>query len=340
MSSRKERTRAKKHGDRLRREARKALEAGDASLAKRILARALEGGAGNARYWMEQGEVLLALGEDDAAESSLREALTLSPDYPAAIELLARLLRERGERERASELLARLEPEPLASSPRDGDWSIPALAAPARTAGVDWDAVETMLITHGAARLASQLSEAECVAWSSGPRMHARSGAGELRRSSCTVLESTAMDRDPLIDELVGMLAGVASHAHARLGRKHVAASAHEFLPDRSPIARHCSLALGEPIELPIPAARPRFPFALVCVLAAAPLAARLQLRLVDVRPGKKEHSYPLDAGAGDIVIACARERWVPVGGVFGLLPILRRFEAVGGSLAVLDLSF
>jgi hypothetical protein len=342
VSSRKEQNRSRKHGDRLRREAQEALEAGDLALARKLIARALEEGLGNARYWKEQGEILLALGETRAAERSLRQALTLSPDYAGAIDVLAGLLEDRGDRELARELRERLERPGVPADSERGDASESEpqpVAVPLLTAGCDWQASESALVAHGIARLAGVLSREQCAAWSTAARASA-SPPTDVPGASCGAhLADARGPWDALVAELVSLLAAIAARASERLGRGRPALSA-EFLPGRGPIARSWSLAPDAPAELPIPASRPRFPFSIALVLAADPAVARCVLSLVDLRPGRKEHAHRCEAELGDVVIACARDRWVRVGTTFGLQTVSRRLEAGGGTLEVLELSY
>jgi hypothetical protein len=136
------------------------------------------------------------------------------------------------------------------------------------------------------------------------------------------------------------LLASIAARASEGLGRGRAAVPATDCLPDRPSIARLWSLASGELALLAVPAARPRFPFSIVFVLGSDVAATRLVFSLVDLRPGKREHSRHCEADAGDLVIACARERWVRVGGVLGLQPVRRRLETSGTTLEVLELAF
>lgn len=317
MSSRKEKARAKKHGDRLRCEAWEEFLAGNAAFAKKIIARAIEEGPGNSRYWKEQGQILLELGETRAAEHSWRQALELRPDYDEVRELLASLHPDHAEEDTSA-------PRPPIEEERES----------VLTAGVDWRPIEEELFERGLACVRGLLAPERRAKLELAALASARLTLDVLHGTIGVRLESADGPWDELVAEIVAALRKIAAEGVRRLGEPP--ADPRDFWPERDVSPRLWRLVEGEPAELAVPRERPRFPFGMHLVLAADPAEAHVELELVDLRPGRKRHAKRVAAQPGDLLVACARERWVRVGSTPALLPVARVLHARNGTARVL----
>ena len=344
-----------------------ALESGEHALAEKLSRRAAEEGHVNPRIWHDRARIATALGDEMSAEQALRQAILLAPGYAEAHADLGRLLagqgRTRGarrallrardastvtafEKERIETELAELgadeesdaDAAEIAASDRPLRGATPS--GP-RCAPFDWTVVEEGLRTRGLARLDRYLDEetsrAVLAALPRSGDAAASDGTHALVQHFTLPLPEIVVE---LRAELFGALTGIATRWIGRFGREADVEFEPQDLPriESGPFVDVGVARLDEASALGpsrAPRTRPAFPFRALFAIAA-PSAMVLRHELVDLRPGRRRHGVGGTLRAGDLLLACAQQRILTVGGVEGLQEVAHCTTVEGDGQAVL----
>jgi hypothetical protein len=338
-----------------------ALERGEDALADKLSRRSLDRGFMNPRVWVECASMLEARGDVKMAVRLYETALSIAPGYVEAREALERLggsarLPEFGAEQRGGtgEAAAREMAAPVSEAGRDVTVELaaseegsnsPASAAPKGYAvGVDWSAIDESLTRRGCARVPELLSRAECEAlratWSCSAvfehsvRYDDDRGRLEYRFFARPLPAIVASVRAAMYPSL----ARIANRWDGLLGRSPC------FPTDHDAFLAQCQAA-GQfrttPILLRYDAGgfnafhrdvhgEVFFPFQLAITLgpASSDGGGGGELALLEERPGRRRVAH-CATSVGDGVVFCTRDRIVPIGGLYGLQPVLHGVTAV-----------
>lgn len=360
MSSPRDRKKARRRADKTMDEAYEALLAGRLPLAEKLARRAIAGGEGNARLWLDLGRILWRCGRGDEAEEAFRRAIALAKDYGEAFAELAAFQAAVGKWQQAERLQRRaveLRPNDADAAAKLASYAAmlprgdaaapdaPADAAPAepasppppatRTGRYTWPAVADELRARGAATLERLVDEAECAAlralWPADCFESARTCDGDDGRCEERWF---AAPLPPLVqalrEELFPRLAPIADDWHAQLARRtRFPATYAAFAARCADAGQHrpgTSLLWFPPGGNRAPRrgdpARVAFPFRLWLPLGPAAAPDGGALLLVDARSGRpRRHAFPCMPGDG--VVFAAPERLVEIAGVVAAQPVL-----------------
>lgn len=308
MSSRKKIQRARRQTLGMLAEAEVALARGEAALAHKLVGRALEVGAMNARVHADAALLLLDLGRRGEAEAAAWRARELAPAAPFVAVVCTELgLQTSPDAHDATSVgaiapaLAPCEPQPTRP------WSLPAALAALLQTGVA--SATGWMTPHEAATLAALPADASLF---SAARALA-TPAGVLEWASC---KSGAMPwLDAVLAEAYARAADLANALQGRLGADTRFPSVCGDAPAH--VDRAVRLSLRDGASLPPRQDRGDRPaFGLRACLALGPAPASVVV--VDVRPGKRRERA-VEVPCGGVAWFCARERPVHVGGVLGL---------------------
>ncbi|MCB9868259.1 MAG: 2OG-Fe(II) oxygenase [Planctomycetes bacterium] len=345
-----------------------AFEAGNPVLAEKLSRRAVSAGRVNARLWLEHGRILWGCGRRDEATEAVRQAIALAPNHAEAFAELAGMQAERGKlaaavrlQQRVIELrpndpqaLVRLE-ELRGQLPEGAEEHavesapVHAVGQPAlrRTEDYDWEAVGVQLAERGLAPLRGLLDRDERAAlidlWGHAGRFdHETADRGGLEPAARFFADPLPDPVKQLRRELYARLAPIANAWQEQLGR------AERFPTHLAQFTAHCrahgqrrgSVALLRYTEGAVRTPQqglgsgPWFPLEVAVTLGPDSTAERggAELRLCDIRPGRRLHERRIGTAAGDGVVYCGRVRLVRIGGALGLQPVSAGLTEVVGA--------
>jgi hypothetical protein len=352
-------------------EAFAALARGERPLALKIARRARAAGGMNPRILLDHAEIARGCGEDDEAETSLREAIARAPTFAAAFAALADLQHARGKWPQAVRLLGRaveLEPgdagriaqlaawrEQLPPEPAGMDVAV-AEVEPVPAMPVDVEAARSGLLRAGHCVLPAVLAASECSRW------RAAFAADDAALDRATRLAGDGENGDGESATARWFLTPVDAEIAALQARLYLAARA---------LADGLRTVLGEPPAFPptfagwqrqrggpgrtaarivhVPAGASASPertadrraFPLRAVIDLGPgMDAAMTLRVLDVRPGRKVRQSVVATRLGDCALLCCRERLQQVGGADGLQLVAWAFGPAAAARWLLDLPF
>lgn len=353
-------------------EAFAALDRGESELARKLALRARHDGATNPRVLHDHALLMRELGDLEAAESALRAAIGVAPNYADAFAALAELQAFHGKWEAAARLQARvveltpddaaavaqlaalrerLPPAPASAPPADAGPEPAVWGLAARVEGLDLAALDRELVQHGHAAARALLSVGECA---------------ELR-ALCSSADGAGLDRIEVVDDasagrcrwrhflvppplpIAALRAALFAPAAALANEQRRRVGDHERLPriharwPRAQLGRATSRWLELPPQGFAATARAddrrAFPLRVVIDLGPGP-GAEDTVAIVDQRPGKKVRTTRARTRPGDVLFTVQRERLSAIAGLFGLQLVRYGIGPVRGSRQLLDLDF